>query len=348
MSLHPTDQHLSMTALSRRRFVQLGLAVAAGAGASLLGACGGSKPAPSSPAKANLSYPLKSVDFLVPYGAAGGADQLARLLSPLLEKMLGATFAVANIPGATGVTGVNRLLAGNPDGSAIAVYIADTHAVAASGTTPWKVGDLAPIARMQKVPSFLFVRDDSPFITFDDLDRAVKGVPGEMKVSTLGKGSVDEVTLSFMATKGFKATSVPFADTNERFNAVVSGQTQMLYEQAGDVRALLNNGQIRPILVFNETRLPEFPKIPTSKERGYDIFLAQFRGIMAKAGTPQPLLDILSSALTKAADAPEMQSFAKTQYMTRDSFLPSSAFKGYLDKETGTLDTLMKELKLKA
>jgi tripartite-type tricarboxylate transporter receptor subunit TctC len=287
------------------------------------------------------------VDFIVPFGAGGGADQLARTVAPLLEQHLGVSFPVLNVPGASGATGIAKLLAGAADGHAIMVYIADTNAVVATGTAAWKLDDLAPVARLMKVPSFLFVPQDSPYATFDEVEQAARARPDELKVATIGKNSVDETTLAFMATKGFKLTQVPFANPGERYGSILGGHADVLYEQAGDVGQFLASNQMRPLLIFDQTRLDTFPDVPTSREKGYEIFLPQFRGIVAKAGTLDSAVQALSEAFKKAYDAPEMQEFARTQYMARDSFQPAAEFKQFLEAETATLAQLMQELGLR-
>lgn len=302
---------------------------------------------PATGAKPGAKYPTRPVDFIVPFAPGGGADQLARQVAPNLEKQLGVAFPVLNVAGASGGTGMAKLMAAPADGQSIIVYIADTNALVAGGSATWKMSDLAPIARMMKVPSFLFVANDSPYKTFDDLEKAVKDKNGAMKAAILGKGSVDEVTLSYMASKGFKTTMVPLTNTGERFTSVLGGAADMVYEQAGDVAQLLTSKQIRPILIFNETRLPEFPDVVSSKEKGYDIFLPQFRGIVAKAGTPDSAVQALSNAFKVAYDSPEVREFAKIQYMTDDSYMPAAEFKAFLENETKTMDKFMTEFKLK-
>lgn len=314
----------------------------AGAGST---AASASKPATGGAAG---TFPARPIDYIVPWGAGGGADQLARTTAPLLEKQLGASLPVLNVPGATGGTGMAKLLAAPADGYALAVYIADSNAVVAAGSASWGLADLAPVARMMKVPSFLFVKAGSPYQTFDDLEQAVKSRPNELKAATLGKASVDETTLAFMASKGFKVTQVPFAQPGERYSSILGDNADLLYEQAGDVGQFLTNKQMRPLLIFNETRLDAFADVPTSREKGYEIFLPQFRGIVARAGAPDAVIQKLSDAFKVASEAPEMQTFAKTQYMTPDSFQPAAQFKTFLDQETATMEKLMRDLGLRA
>jgi len=292
--------------------------------------------------------PSRPVDYIVPWGAGGGADQLARMTGPKLEKYFGVPFPVQNVPGATGGVGMAKLLQGAADGHAIAIYIGDTHAVVAAGAANWSMKDIVPIVRLQKMPSFLFVRMDAPWRTFDELEREVKASPGKLKTAILGKGSIDEVTLTFMATRGFRTTLVPYASPSERYAALLGGHVDILYEQAGDVRAYLQNRQMRPVLVFNETRLKEFPDVPTSREKGYPVYLPQFRGIVAKAGTPGEAVAEYERAFRQIVKEEDFVKFNREMHLaTEDSFLGAVAFRAFLERELSRMEYLMRQLGLR-
>ena len=295
------------------------------------------------PAGAQGKYPSRPVDYIAPSGPGSGVDQLARFTSPLLEKELHTSFPVLNVRGAVGSVAMAKLLAGRADGYAICLYVASMNALVASGRASWKLADLAPIARLEKIPSFLFVKQDSPYADFDALAKAVKAKPNELKTAILGKGSLDDVALRIMARKGFKTTAVPFGSPGQRYSSILGDHADILYEQAGDVRQFVDAKKMRPVLVFNETRLPEFPDVPTSREKGFEIFLPEFRGVIAKAGTPDDAVKTLSDAFGATFKTPEMQKFAKQQLLAGDSYLPAGEFKQFLAQETENLAKYFKE-----
>lgn len=294
-------------------------------------------------ASAQEKYPGRPVDFIAPSGPGSGVDQLARFFSPLLEQELKTPFPVLNVTGAVGAVAMAKLLAGRADGYTIGLYVSSMNALVSSGRASWKIADLAPIVRLEKIPSFLFVKMDSPYKTFDELSAAVKAKPDQIKTAVLGKGSLDDVTLTYMATKGFKTTIVPFAQPGERYSSILGDHADILYEQAGDVHQFLDSKKIRPILAFNETRLVEFPDIPCSREKGYEIFLPEFRGVIAKAGTPEPVIKILSDAFANIYKTPTLKQFAKQQLLASDSYQPAADFKQFLIGETENLAKLLKE-----
>ena len=292
-------------------------------------------------------YPTRPIDFIVPWGAGGGADQMSRKIGSLAEKELGVALPVMNVAGATGGTGAAKMLAAPADGYTILAYIADSHANVASGAAAYSHKDFAPIVRTQKCPSFFFVKTDAPYQTWQDLEKYARANPEKLRVGITGEGSVDEVTVAYFASKGVKMTGVPYPNPGERYAAALGGHVEVLYEQAGDIRQYLANNQLKPLIVFTEKRLEALPDVPCSKELGYDIFLPQFRGIVAKKGTDPAKIKVLADAFKKATQTPDWAAFAKEQYMTDDSFMGPEEYAKFLDSEYDTMVTLMKQLGLK-
>ena len=318
----------------RRALVALSLLLLA----VCLNGCGGSEE-PATAQKAN--YPERPIEFIVPWGPGGGADQLARLVSKEAEKELKVSLPVINVPGATGATGMAKLLAAEANGQSISVYIADTHATMNTGKATWKLEDFTPICIMLKSPSYLFVKADSPFKTWADFEKAAKEIPGKFKVGILGEGSLDDVTLSYLESKGIKVTGVPFPSPGERYTSILGGHVDLLYEQAGDVRQYLENQQIRPLIIFNEERDPAFKDVPCSKELGYEIYLPQFRSIIVKAGTDPEKVNILAETLKKVYDTAEYQKFLQDQYASKDSYSGPEDTKLYLQQELDNMKALL-------
>lgn len=297
-------------------------------------------------AGAQEKYPSRPIEFVVPWGPGGGADQLARKLQRLLEPELKVSLPVVNVPGATGGTGMTKMLSAPADGYSISVYIADTHALMATGSPRWKANDFVPLGIMIRQPSALFVKMDSPYKTWADVVKAAKASPGKLKVAILGFGSVDDMALKYMETKGIKFTGVPYAKPGERYTAILGGHADLLYEQPGDVRSFLDQKQMRAILIFNRERvLPDFADVSSSKEAGLEVYLPQFRSIVARAGTPPQNLKTLGAAIAKAANDPEYYGFLKESLALRDSFIPMEQAQKFLDGELAALKTFAAALK---
>lgn len=276
------------------------------------------------------AYPSRPIELIVPWGPGGGADQLARLVSKLIEPDLKQGAPVINVPGATGATGMAKLIASPADGHAMAIYIADSHALLAEPNAAWSMSDITPVAVMLKAPSFLFVAENSRFKTWADFEREAKANPGKLKIATLGFGSVDDFTLGVLERKGIKVVQVPFSKPSERYLSILGGHADALYEQAGDVGQFLASKQMRPLMVFGKERYSAFPDVPSSYELGYEVALPQFRSIVVRTGTPAERVKKLGETLMQVAGTPEYKKFLKDQFALEDSFVPSSNAQSYL------------------
>lgn len=278
-------------------------------------------------------YPERPIEMIVPWGPGGGADQLARLVSKLMEPMLGQGIPVVNVPGGTGATGMAKLLSAPADGYSMAIYIADSHALLAGKNPRWTMNDITPVAVMMKVPSFIFVKQDSNYKTWDDFAKDAKVNPGKLKVATLGFGSVDDFSLTVLDHGGIKIIQVPFAKPSERYVSILGGHADALYEQAGDVAQFLNNKQMRPILLFGEKRMEAFKDIPASYELGYKVALPQFRAIVLRSGTPPEIVKKVSDALAKVVATAEYKKFLEEQYADPASFEDATKAPAYVNQQ---------------
>jgi tripartite-type tricarboxylate transporter receptor subunit TctC len=295
-----------------------------------------------SPALAVEKYPDRPIDFICTWGVGGGADQMARVIGKLAEKNLGVALPVSNIPGSSGNTGMANVLAAKADGYTIATYIADTLGTIPSGTARHKVTDFEWIIRTQVAPSFLFVKMDSPLKTIQDLLKFAKENLGKLKVAATGFGTVDDITVRFLASKGFKMTTIPIPQPGERYASTLGGHSEVLYEQAGDIKQYLEAKQLRPLIIFAQKRHPAFPDVPCSVELGYEITLPQFRGIVAKKGVPADRLKTMSDAFKKAMETPGWKKFAEEQYLDPESYMGPDKFGPWVAREVETMRKFMK------
>ncbi|MGH7313689.1 MAG: Bug family tripartite tricarboxylate transporter substrate binding protein [Candidatus Rokuibacteriota bacterium] len=298
-------------------------------------------------AAAQERFPSRPIDFIVPWGTGGGADSMARRLGALTQPLLGTALPVSNVPGAAGNTGLAQLLNGKPDGYTVAVYIQDTLMTIPMGLARHKVDDLAWITRTQVADSFLFVKADGPFKTIQELLKHAQANPGKLRVAGTGFGTVDDVTVRYLEQKGHKMTTVPYPKPGERYAATLGGHAEVLYEQAGDVLQYLKAGQLKPLVIFAERRHPAFAQVPTSKELGFDITLPQFRGVVARAGTPAERVAALAGGFRKAMDTPQWKKFAEEWYMSPESYQSPEQFTRWVAGEVATLDRLVKEFGLR-
>jgi tripartite-type tricarboxylate transporter receptor subunit TctC len=287
------------------------------------------------PAGAQERYPSRPIEFIVPWGPGGGADQLARKIAPGVEKELKVSLPVINVPGATGQTGLNKMLTQPADGYSISIFIADTLAVQVDPATKWKVEDIVPAAIMIRQPSAFFVAQNSPMKTWKDVEAEARKRP--LKVGVTGFGSADDLTVIYLNGKGLKFQSVPFPKPAERYTAILGGHADILYEQLGDVKSFLESKQMRPVVIFADARFPTYQDVPIGKEVGHTIIINQFRSITLKAGTDPARVKAVSDALAKVAATDDYKAWLKDQYADEASFIPAAGAVAFMRNEMDTI-----------
>jgi tripartite-type tricarboxylate transporter receptor subunit TctC len=186
------------------------------------------------------------------------------------------------------------------------------------------------------------VKTDSPFKTIQDLLKYAKENPAKIRVGATGFGTVDDITVRYLATKGYTMTVLPVPKPGERYASTLGGHSEVLYEQAGDIKQYLDAKQLRPLIIFAAKRHPAFPDIPCSMELGYDLTLPQFRSIVAKAGTPPDRVKALAEAFKKAMDTPEWKKFGQDQFLDPESYMGPDKLGSWVISEMETMRNFMK------
>lgn len=277
---------------------------------------------------------VEPIELIVPFGPGGGADLLARYCAPVLQYAFTAPVLVTNIPGASGNDGIARLLAAPSDGRTVAVLTADTYATLAYANPRWNAADVIPVAIMTRQTSALFVATSSRFAKWQDLEKEARARPRTLRVAISGLGSPDYIALQQLAAKSIHLTPLPLANPQERYQAVLNGQADALYEQPGDVRSLIEAGQLRPILMFGPAQSAAASGgVPTSGELGLGNGLAQFRALVVKAGTDPQVVSALAEAYARAGASPEFKAFLEKQLAAGDSFVAASGARAFMQRE---------------
>jgi tripartite-type tricarboxylate transporter receptor subunit TctC len=280
--------------------------------------------------------------MIVNFGPGGGADQLGRVMSKLLEPILGVPLPVANVAGASGNAGLTKVLGSTPDGYTLGTLTGLSTSAWASGLGKMQVRDFAYIAVVQSSPSMLFVPKDSKLQDYKALLEAAKANPGKLRVATAGYGTLDDIAVKFLATKGFRMVNVPFAKPGERYMSPLGGHSEVLFEEPGDVVQFLESRQYRPIVVFGEKRHPAFADVPASAEFGHHIDLPNWRAIVTSAQVPAPVLAALNAALARATDSPEWKKFCGETYTCIDKMSPEQSLQ-FVQKNYQEVAGFMKE-----
>jgi tripartite-type tricarboxylate transporter receptor subunit TctC len=293
----------------------------------------------------DAKFPARPIDMIVNFGPGGGADGLGRLMSKLMEPALGVPVPVANVAGASGNAGLTKVLGGTPDGYTIGTMTGLSIAAWISGLGKMQVRDFAVIAVGQSSPSMLYAPADSKIRSYKELLEMAKANPGKIRVATAGYGTLDDVAIKYIATKGASMTNVPFAKPGERYASPLGGHSELLFEEPGDVVQFLKSKQYIPLVVFGPKRHPAFPDTPASSEFGHDIDLPNWRGIVTSAKVPAPIVAALGDAAYKALQSPEWKAFCTETYSCVESMTQAQA-QVFVEKNFREVQQFMKQFGL--
>jgi tripartite-type tricarboxylate transporter receptor subunit TctC len=308
-------------------------------------ACGGGTRGPSGSGGDKQSN--RPVDMVVPFGAGGGADQVARIAATSMEEELGTQLPVINTPGATGSTGITSMLT-NPPGESVAILIQDTLATVPYGSASFELDQIQGVCRLQEMPSALFVQGDGPYQDWEALAAAAKERPGELRVATVGQGGVDDVMLAALAEQaGIEFRAVPFSEPSERYAALLGGAVDALYEQPGDVLSNLESGEFEPVMVFADERVEGLEgDYVLDRDVGVDLVLNQFRGIVTNAEADSETVGRLSDACAAVQEDPDFTEFQEQNFSTPESYQDAEEFTEYIQTQADTIAELQREFGL--
>lgn len=273
------------------------------------------------PPLAYAAYPDHPINFIVPWGAGGGADLLARTASTIMAKDLGVSVPVINVPGADGIVGMTNLLNAPADGGTMAVLIGDSFARLSGKNPPFTMDQIIPLAIMIQQPSGYWVNAKGPWKNWADVKAAAQ--KKTLTVAVTGFGSADDITTRYLAAKGLKLQSVPFAKPGERYSSILGGNADILYEQTGDVRSYFDAGQFRPVLFFypKPVPIPAFASVPVSVQEGYDVTLPQFRAVVIRSDTPPERVKLLAQTLQSVSASDPFKAYLAQQYADPNSYI---------------------------
>ena len=229
----------------------------------------------------------------------GGTDTTARMMMIRSRRILGTDMVVVSKRGGGGAAAQAYVAGKESDGYTL-MALTQTHLYTiARGKGGMEIDGMVGVARAMDDPTFITVRNDSPLKTIEDLIAASKEKPLNWGVGEIG--STEHIgLLKFAKAAGIKVKAVPFGSGAQMVQALMSGAIDATLPNVSEALSQVQDGTFRPLVVMNDKRLADYPDIPTTFEKGYEVKTSTTRGYAVKAGTPQPIIDKLSEALTKA------------------------------------------------
>ena len=260
---------------------------------------------------AHAVYPDKPIRLVVPFPPGGGADAIARSLTPKLSQALGQTVYVENKPGAGGNVGAEFVARAAADGYTLLYGTNGTHAINQTlyGNLRFDpVKDFAPVSRLTEIAPMLVVHPDLPARTVAELIRYARANPGKINFASAGNGTTSHLAGELFKTlAGVDIVHVPYRGGNAAMIDVIAGRAPMMIDVMPNALPQALAGKVRGLAVASARRTACAPNYPTLAESGLPGFeLAAWDGILAPAGTPQAVVKQLNAAIRDALADPHV------------------------------------------
>lgn len=263
-------------------------------------------------AGAFAQYPNKPIKIIVPFLAGGTTDIMARAVAADLQKAFGQAVVVENRAGAGGNIGADAVAKSAPDGYTFLMGTVGTHAInmALYAKMPYDaVKDFAPVSLVAAVPNILVAAPSFPVNSVKELIDLAKKEEGKLTFASSGSGT--SIHLSgelFKQLAGVQMTHVPYKGSSAALPDVMSGQVNVMFDNAPSVMPHIKGGKLKAIAVTSSRRTPALPNVPTIAEAGLPGFEASsWFGLLAPAGTPKDIVDKVSGQIQKMVQTPEMK-----------------------------------------
>jgi tripartite-type tricarboxylate transporter receptor subunit TctC len=257
-------------------------------------------------------YPSRTITFLCPFPAGGGTDILTRLLAQELQEKLGKPVIVENRVGAGTQIAANATAKSAPDGYTIFIAPVTTMAIGPSvfKTLPYDtVKDFAPIGLVGSAQFALVANPNLNAPTLPDLIRLIKSKDGQMSYGTSGASTPHHLFMEmFLKMIDAKAQHVPYRGSVPALTDVVSGQIPMMMVDLAVAMPMIREGKVKSYGVTSRARIKAMPELPTLAEAGLPGYAATgWFSVVARAGTPRPIVDKLNQVLMAHLRRPEVQ-----------------------------------------
>jgi len=280
--------------------------------------------------------PTKPIEFVVPAGTGGGADQMARLVAGIVDKhkLSPKPMIVVNKAGGAGAEGFLDVKGKKGDPHTIIITLSNLFTTPLHTGVPFSWKDLTPVARLALDQFILWVNAETPYMTAKDYMAAVKenaGKPSQKKMGGTGSAQEDQIiTIQIQqAVEGSKFTYVPFKGGGEVCVNLVGKHVDSTVNNPIECASHWKAKRVRPLAVFDSERIPvaEWKDIPTVKEAlGVDIQYLMLRGIFGPPNMPKDAVDWYAGFLKKVTDTPEWKKYMddgalKPAFATGDEYV---------------------------
>src|SRR3982751_482007 len=299
---------------------------------------------PAAPVPAQ-DYPNRTIRFIVPFGAGGPTDVFTRALGEELRKSLGQPVIMENRPGAGTIIGTTEVARAAPDGYTLLMISATQTTVETLNTNKSYrlMRDFVPVAPLMNSELVLVVPQRSPVNSLKDLIALARAKPGTLNYGSSGPGSNYHMAGELVKNlAGLDIVHVPYKGSTGARADIISGHIDMMFDSVPTAAATIEAGRLKALGTSGKVRSPILPDVPTIAEAGipgYDATI--WIGVMAPAGTPKEIVELLNREINKILIRPDIQESWKRQGANTMVMSPQE-FGAYIESEIERWGKLIK------
>lgn len=256
------------------------------------------------------NYPAKPVKFVIGFAAGGPTDVIARVIAADMTQSTGQPFVVENRPGANAIIATELVARAEPDGytllfSSLSLLVNAILIDSKVRYDPFK--DFAPVSNAALLPMVVVTSPQMPFNSMQELIAAAKAKPGELSYGTSGHaGSTHLAGAMLENATGIRMINVPFKGNGPALAEVMAGRVTFMFYPAVGIADQVTAKRLKVLAVGTVAPHPDFPGVKTMAEAGLPGFeaTAPWVGVLAPAGTPAPIVNLLSEEMRKSLAKP--------------------------------------------
>jgi tripartite-type tricarboxylate transporter receptor subunit TctC len=301
------------------------------------------------PAWAQEPYPTRPITMVVAFPPGGVADNTARPVAAVLERILKQPVTVLNKAGAAGAVGYQAAATSKPDGYTLLMALVSVSVLPEvdklfGRPQNYTRDQLTGIARINADPSMLVVRADAPWKTLKDLVEDAKKRPGEIVFTSSGLYGAAHIPMEmFIKAAGIKMRHLPTTGGGPMMNAMLGGHAQLVMTPVSLAAAHVKAGKLRLLAHTGTTPVAAYPEVPSFKSQGYDVEYTAWAGLVAPKDTPPHIIKILRDASRQAVKEPEViASHAKLE--TPIAYMDADEFNAWWAKDAAKLAEVVKQI----
>ena len=291
------------------------------------------------------TYPSKSIEMVAWASPGGGSDRMCRAFAKAVGNYLDQEIYVINKKGGGGAVGMSYVQSKPADGYTV-LGVTNNLVFTPLSKPDFKYNykNFQPIIMWGFDPKVIAVGATTPYKTIEDLVAAAKKEPEKIKFGLFGTGTDDHIISVMLSQEaGVKFGYVPFDSGGEQLAAMLGGHVAAMVTEYQEVATQVEAGKVRILAAATGQRLDSLPDVPTMMEKGWDVVVPKFRGLVVKKGVPDEVKDYLIAKSLTAIQDPVFKNYLKNS-LIEPYFLVGQEFEELIEKQQVKFGEILKEL----